>query len=415
MKQFKTIMNFELMNFFKNKIFIGITVFLMLLVAIVLFIPRIVDATSQGEEPTPIDPNDLPVVIVTAPNDVMGLVLQDVLQQAFEGSYRVEFTHDDAQSIETLITLGAASRAFAFEDWTVYTYYVKNISISDYATAVVDGVIQNLYRLNSMVSAGMTPEQAQEIMSIAPTHETINLGVDQTNNFLYTYIMVIALFMIIMLYGQMVASNVASEKSTRAMELLVTSAKPISMMFGKVLAACAAGLVQIALIFGSAIVFYRLNESYWASDEIISSLFNIPPELLIYMLVFFLLGFLLYAFMYGAIGSTASKLEDINTAVMPITFIFIIAYILVIFSLASGSVDNVGMVIFSYVPFTSPMAMFARLAMSVVAWWEIAISIGILVATVVTVGILAARIYRAGVLLYGTKPTFKEMFKMLRN
>ena len=97
------------------------------------------------------------------------------------------------------------------------------------------------------------------------------------------------------------------------------------------------------------------------------------------MLVFFLLGFLIYAFLYGAISSTVSKLEDINTAVQPVTFLFIIGFMVVMFSMSSGSVDNILMQICSYIPFTSPMAMFTRIAMSTVPWYEIAISIGILV------------------------------------
>ena len=137
--------------------------------------------------------------------------------------------------------------------------------------------------------------------------------------------MIFALYMVILLYGQMVATNVATEKSSRAMEVLVTSAKPASMMFGKVLASCIAGLVQLVAIFGSALVFYNINKAAWGDNTIIQSIFNIPVDLFVYMLIFFVLGFLIYAFLYGAIGSTASKLEDINTSVMPITFLFIIA------------------------------------------------------------------------------------------
>ena len=133
--------------------------------------------------------------------------------------------------------------------------------------------------------------------------------------------------------------------------------------------------------------------------------------LLVFMLVFFVLGFLVYAFMFGAVGSTASKLEDINTSVMPITYLFIIAFMVVIFSMTSGSVDNVAMLICSYIPFTSPMAMFTRICMSTVAWYEIAISIAILIASTVGIGILSARIYRVGVLLYGNKPKLGSVIK----
>ena len=243
----------------------------------------------------------------------------------------------------------------------------------------------------------------------------MSLGKDQAENFFYTYIMIFALYMVILLYGQMVATSVATEKSSRAMELLITSAKPVAMMFGKVIAACLAGLIQLVAVFGSAIAFYKINEEHWGNNPLISSIFNMPLELLGFMLVFFVLGFFIYAFLYGAIGSTASKLEDINTAVMPLTFVFVIAFIVVITSMSSGDVDNIAMVICSYVPFTSPMAMFTRIAMSSVPAYEIIISIAILLASVIGVGVISAKIYRIGVVLYGTPPKPAAIIKALKN
>ena len=195
------------------------------------------------------------------------------------------------------------------------------------------------------------------------------------------------------------------------MEVLITSAKPTSMMFGKVIASCLAGFIQLVAVFGSALLFYNLNKSYWGDNMIIDSIFNIPPELLVYMLVFFILGFLIYAFMFGAVGSTASKLEDINTSVMPITMFFVIAFVVVMISMSSGNIDNTLMTVCSYIPFTSPMSMFTRIAMSTVPWYEIAISIAILIGSTIGVGVLSAKIYRVGVLMYGTTPKISNIIK----
>ena len=144
---------------------------------------------------------------------------------------------------------------------------------------------------------------------------------------------------------------------------------------------------------------------------IIDSIFNIPTELFVYMLIFFFLGFLIYAFMFGAVGSTASKLEDINTSVMPITMLFIIAFIVVMTSMSSGNVDNTLMKVASFIPFTSPMAMFTRICMSTVPLYEILISIAILIGSTIGVGYVAAKIYRVGVLLYGTTPKIGSIIK----
>jgi ABC-2 type transport system permease protein len=161
----------------------------------------------------------------------------------------------------------------------------------------------------------------------------------------------------------------------------------------------------------SSLLYFNLNRAYWGENAIINSIFNMPAELLAYMLLFFVLGFFIYAFLFGAVGSTVSKVEDINTAVMPITLLFVIAFLVVMMSMSSGNVDNLLMIVCSYVPFTSPMAMFTRIAMSTVPPYEIAISVAILMASTCGVGVLAAKIYRVGVLLYGTTPKIGTILK----
>ncbi len=100
---------------------------------------------------------------------------------------------------------------------------------------------------------------------------------------------------------------------------------------------------------------------------------------------------------------------------MPITMLFIIAFFIVIFSMTSGNINSVVMRVCSYIPFTSPMAMFTRIAMSAVPAYEILLSVVILVASVVGVGVLSAKIYRVGVLLYGTTPKIGTLLKSIRN
>lgn len=408
MKQFGKILKFELKNYAKNKAFVGVTVFLMVVIAIVMFFPRIT-ALFQSDD-TSDTTADLSVMLVKADDPTQVDMVKETFAASFT-DYDVQITDEEISVIKDKITSGDVECAFVMTGATSFTYYVDNLSMYDMNPDIATGVLQQIYQMNAMIGGGMSQEDAAGVMSIQIDTEVESLGKDQMQNFFYTYIMIFALYMVILLYGQMVAMSVATEKSSRAMELLITSAKPINMMFGKVLAACMAGLVQLVAIFGSALVFYNVNKSYWGDNGIIDSIFNIPPELFVYMLVFFLLGFLIYAFLYGAISSTVSKLEDINTAVQPVTFLFLFGFMVVIFSMTSGRVDNVLMTVCSYIPFTSPMAMFTRIAMSTVPWYEIAISIGILVASTFGIGILSAKIYRVGVLMYGTSPKIGNIIK----
>lgn len=407
MKQFGKIFRFELTNYLKNKVFVGSTIFLVIAIAVVMFIPNIIDLFKSDDTSKP---TELSVMLIKSDSAELSELICESFGEAFT-DYEIKVTEDSLQDIKSQITSGKAECAFVMKDASSYTYYVNNLSLYDANTEIANSVLQNVYRITAMTESGITPERAGEIMSVQISSEITSLGKDQVENYWYTYIMIYALYMMIMLYGQMVATNVATEKSSRAMEVLITSAKPVSMMFGKVIASCLAGIIQIAAVFGSAIVFYNVNKQAWGDNQIIASIFDMPPELLVYMLVFFILGFLLYAFLYGAIGSTASKLEDINTSVLPLTFMFIIAFIVVIASMASYTIDNAVMKICSYIPFTSPMAMFTRIAMSTVPWYEIVISVAVLIGSVIGVGVLSAKIYRVGVLLYGTSPKLGSIIK----
>ena len=408
MKQFGKILKFELKGYMRNKVFVGFTIFLVVAIAIVMFIPNIITAFESDDEGD-VTPTDLPTMLVYAEDEDLSAIVKEYFGNAFV-DYNVKVAEGSVDDLKNDIISGNAECAFVMNSASSYTYYVNNLSMYDMNTEVANTVLQEVYRINAMVQNGLTPEQAGEIMSVQIESGTETLGKDQMQNFFYTYIMIFALYMVILLYGQMVATNVATEKSSRAMEVLVTSAKPTSMMFGKVLASCIAGFSQLVLVFGTAILLYNVNKEA-LSNPLIASIFDIPIELFIYLIVFFVLGFLIYAFMFGAIGSTASKLEDINTSVMPITFLFIIAFMVVMFSMSSGSVDNTAMLVCSYIPFTSPMAMFTRICMSTVAWYEIAISIAILIGSTVGIGVLSAKIYRVGVLLYGMPPKFSTIMK----
>ena len=420
MKQFKTIFQFELMNYFKNKVFVGVTVFLVAAIAVVMFLPRIFSDTDEGG--VEIGTGDANVEASSETDGMLLLFVKDEkiaagIHQAFQEafpSYEVELSQEDVDSVKKKVESGMAECAFAIDSFSHYTYYVENLSMYDVNTEIADEVLKNISMINAMGEKGIPAEEAGTILAASIEHETESIGKDQAKNFFYTYIMIFALYMVILLYGQMVATNVATEKSSRAMELLITSAKPVSMMFGKVIASCLAGFLQLLIVFGSSILFYNLNDSYWEGNYIVASIFDMPPELLVYMLIFFVLGFFVYAFLFGAIGSTASKVEDINTSVMPLTLLFIAGFLVVMISMSSGSVDSLLMRICSYVPFTSPMAMFTRIAMSTVPFYEIALSILILIASVAAIGVISAKIYRVGILLYGTTPKIGSILKAIK-
>ena len=409
MKQFGKILKFELTYYLKNKIFIGTTLLLVLVIAAVMCWPMY-SGLFQKDETT--DPADLPVMLVASQPGEDAALIENAFRQAFPG-YVVRVSDAEDEELREAVISGEAGCAFVLESDDAFTYYVNNLSMYDTNAVTAQSAMQRLYQTRALLASGMSPQDASAVMDVSIRATVTSLGKNQADNFFYTYVMIFALYMVIMLYGQMVATNVATEKSSRAMEVLITSARPTSMMFGKVLASCLAGFIQIAAVFGSALVLYHINRDYWAGNPLVQSLFNIPPELFAYMLIFFVLGFLIYAFLFGALGSTATKLEDINTSTMPLILLFVAAFIVSMMGMSSGNVDSTLMKVCSFVPFTSPMAMFTRIAMSTVPMHEILLSIAILVLSSTGIGVLAAKIYRVGVLLYGTTPRLGAILKAI--
>lgn len=406
MKQFMTILKFELLEYFKNKVFIGITALLVAVLALMMFVPDMISSfISDSDE-------EKPVMILSSDQNEL---LEPVFVQSFP-TYTIETVESNStEEIETRIKNKEAECAFVFAEDSIsrYTYYVDNLGMYDTNTETVDAALNEVIRAQAFEELGVSSSDTQMIMSLSVSHDTESLGQDQVTNFLYTYIMIMALYMVIAMYGQMVASHVAAEKDSRVMELLIATANPTSMMFGKVLASCIAGLFQLGVVFGSALLFYNLNPDAWGDNPLLQLLFDIPVHLLVYMLIFFLLGYLIYAFLYGAIGSTVSRIEDLSTALTPLTFIFIAAFMIVVFGISSGDVDTPLMIAASWFPLSSPMAMFTRIGMSTVSTFEIAGSIIVLVISLLLIGKLSAKIYRTGVLLYGKKVNFFSLLKQI--
>ncbi len=422
MKRFGSIFRFEFMNYARNKAFVAITLVLVIAVAAVLCFPRIKEAVGAEKTPEPSasdegesgegESDEQSRIAVAGLADEAELsFFQNVLPDA---AFTAVPASEDA--LRDAVTDGTYDAAVVVTGELSYRYIVKNVELYDTTEEQLSAAMLTRYQASVLAGLGAEEAQITQFLSAGVDAEIVRVegGKDQMSNFFYTYILIFALYMVILLYGQFVASGVANEKSSRAMELLITSAEPRELLFGKVFGTGCAGLMQFVLIFGSGFLFYRLNASYYTDNFIIQSVFNMPLSMLLYAFLFLVLGFFLYAFLYGALGSMVSRLEQLNTAIMPVTFLFVIAFLIVMLSMSAGAVDSVLMKVASFVPFTSPMAMFTRLAMDTVAPWEIVVSVVLLVATTIGIGFLAAMLYRMGVLMYGQPPKPKELLVMLR-
>lgn len=413
MKQFKTVFGFEFKNYVRNKVFLGLTLFLVLVMAVIMFFPRIKTAIVGEKDAADETAGEAAILLLLDENGAYPAgMLEDAILRV-NPAFIIR-TPESADAIGKEIGDGTADYALVVRESDVFDFYVKNKTLYDSTGELLRVAATNALQAYLMRISGVDAGTSAAVLSANASLNVVAVGQDQTASIGYTYVMIYALYMVILVYGQMVANSVAGEKGSRAMELLVTSVRPNAMIFGKVLATTLAGLIQIVAVFGSAILFYRVNASAWGDNPVIASFFNIPGALFGYMILFFLLGFVMYAFLFSAVGSTVSKPEEINMAVTPVMLLFISGFIVTILSISFGSTENIALKIMSFLPFSSPMAMFTRIAMGTVPGWQIGLCVGILVLSVWAVGVLSAKIYRTGILLYGNKPGLSSVLKAMR-
>lgn len=412
MKQFFTIFKHELSQYFKNKIFVITTLILILAVSGFLFAPRIGEIINKSKSAETSEEKKSEVLVKSDNTDL------EKLLPAIAASFpqqNVKITNESVDEIKKQIKDQSVEFAFVLSsDLKSYTYLANVSALQDPNLNTMDNLLKTLYSHAYLKKHDLNDTQIAEVQNPNITHTIESISEDGTKNFWYAYVMVFVLYMVIMMFGQKVAMSVVTEKTSRAMEVLITSASPVALMFGKILASSVAGIFQITAIFGSAFISYNINKSYFETNAVINTLFNFPASLVGYLLIFFLLGFLIYSFLFGAMASTVSKIEDLSSVVMLIQIIFVAGFVVSTNAMTSGDVNSELMKGLSLFPLTSPMAMFTRVAMSEVPGLEILLSVTFLIIATIFIGYIAAKIYRVGVLMYGTRPTLGKIIKAIR-
>ncbi|MFJ1429881.1 ABC transporter permease [Capnocytophaga canimorsus] len=240
------------------------------------------------------------------------------------------------------------------------------------------------------------------------------------------------LFMFIIIYGNMIMRSVIEEKNNRIIEIIISSVKPFQLMMGKILGTSLVGVTQflIWMIFGGLLMtiltsFFNVspsstNEILMAKSgtdrlisEILVEFFKFPfMNMFVSFLLYFSGGFLLYSALYAAVGAAVDNETDTQQFMFPILLPLILAIYVGIFTVIEEPHGTIS-VIFSYIPFTSPVVMLMRIPFGV-SGWEILISLLILYATFLIIIGIASKIYRIGILMYGKKASYKEIWKWLK-
>ena len=245
------------------------------------------------------------------------------------------------------------------------------------------------------------------------------------------------LFMFIIIYGNMIMRSVIEEKTSRIIEIIISSVKPIKLLLGKIIGTSLAGVTQfvawvilisiltsvVSIVFGidPGAAQSQQQEMITQASGSSSSLFleayrayeGLPlTNLVIMFLLFFVGGYLLYASLYAAIGAAVDNETDTQQFMLPVIMPLILSIYVGFFTVIENPHGMVSQV-FSYIPFTSPVVMLMRIPFGVPIWQQV-LSVAILFITFIGMVFFAAKIYRVGILMYGKKPTYKDLLKWLK-
>lgn len=322
-------------------------------------------------------------------------------------------------------------------------YSMKQVPMS--VESHIKEVMKNEIQVQKLLAAGVDPDILESIKT------NINLSVIRMDEeggeketftevqFILGMVLSVLIYMFIMLFGGQVMQGVTEEKSSRIVEVIVSSVKPFQLMMGKIIGVSLVALTQFVMwIILTGIIYVGFSAAVGVShpeaisqgtvmaqeisstnimdNEAVQNVLNIVHSIdfgtiIFSFIVFFLLGYLLYATMFAAIGSLVDNNTDSQQFTLPVTVPLIIAILSAIYIV--NDPDSSLAVWMSMIPFTSPVVMMVRIPFGIPIW-QVIVSAVILAGTFVGMTWVAAKIYRTGILMYGKKPTYKEIFKWLK-
>lgn len=291
-------------------------------------------------------------------------------------------------------------------------YYGLNISDMS-GLRFIEKHLQRAFTRTQLLAVDISDQlidQATRTQSLQ-TFKVKKEGITQSSSqaeFLMAIFMLTMLMSVIMAYGQLIMRGIIEEKNSRIVELLISSTTPKSVFFGKILGIGLVGLTQVGIWIALTVAYLFLSP--WGVPA--QYLSFLTPALAAYFAVFFVLGYFSFAILFSLVGAAVNTDEEAQQYSAPISYLLLVPFLLGV-TMVTQNADSPVVVVSSLLPFFSPMLMFMRISMAMPPLWQIALSI---VASLVTIWILiraGARIFRVGILMYGKKPTLKEILNWL--
>jgi ABC-2 type transport system permease protein len=296
------------------------------------------------------------------------------------------------------------------------TYYSR--STSDFvAAALVSRALRMALGQRQLTAHGLTPGQVKTLFSRVSVDavRVDKQGASPSNGvgaLLLPFVLLLAIYMTVLIYGIYVMRSVIEEKSSRVLEVLLGSVSPMELMAGKIIGVGAVGLTQIVIWSASGVLLGR--GGYAMVYRLLGSTIqdaHIAPAVLILFPVFFVLGYATYATLYAAIGAMVNSDEEAAQFQFPVTLPLLFCMLLATSIISDPNTPLAFWL--SMFPLTSPIIMFVRVSVSMPPTWQIVLSIAISLASLYGLVWVSSRIYRVGILMYGKRPSLSEILKWL--
>lgn len=415
MEKIKVVLIFEYLNCIKNKFFKVNTIIIIaicVLFGLTPYIANIVKSTFFNKS-SEISEN-IAKIAISAENN---LYTKDVLNKFFSEYTWIEFSKNELEDVKVKIEDKEYDFAIIIDDLNI-TIIKANTSLANDLPIKKDelaNMVKIVMQRDFLHSQNFFDESLDDILNMNPVVDIQIIGKDISFNFPIFIILCILLYLSLTLYGTFIGQSTVSEKSSKTIELLITSTKAKNVIYGKVFGIGLAGLTQVSVSIIAFFITYYLSKSAWENlfPVIVSSInYLIISGIFIYAVIVFILGFFSFAFLYCAFGSMASKQEDANSVMAFPIIVGLISFYIAIFSFSF--VDSMFIFISSFLPFVSPLVMFLRISTSEVPIIQVILFVLLNITYILFIGYIGTKIYEFGVISYGKKVTFRNIIKILK-
>lgn len=296
-------------------------------------------------------------------------------------------------------------------------YHAQNVS--DLGERTLYGTtLTNVITGIRLREQGLDPDKIESLTRRAQiTALKVSAGGDKEDrgqSFALTYVLVMLIYITILAYGVTVMRSVIEEKTSRVVEVMLSSVRPSELMAGKIVGVSLVALTQyfIWAVAGVLMSVYGLSAMAAVSPNAANFIPKVPVMMMVYFVVYFILGFVLFATLYAAIGAMVNNDQEAQQVQMPVTFLIIIPILMM--GLVLRSPNSPAATWLSLVPFFTPILMFMRITVLTPPLMQIVASLGIMLIAILFFIWLSAKIYRVGILMYGKRPTLPELARWLK-